>query len=96
MVAIPAIVKRSIDEVQFQVRKVSDFLQRDNFLRRRRIDGVSLGTSATSVRHALGYEPEGYIIIRKSASAIIYDTAINSEEITLIASASCTVSILVW
>lgn len=96
MVNIPGIIDKGIEQLQFQVRRTSEFLQRDNFLRRRRIDGIAVSGTAVNVRHALGYEPEGYSIIRKSANVNVWDTAITNEQITLVASGAATISIIVW
>ena len=96
MVAIPAIVQRSIDQLQFQVRRLSDSLQRDNWFRRRRIDNIVVSATPTSVRHALGYEPEGFVVIRKNANVTVYNGTIDASQIVLTASGSATISIVVW
>jgi len=96
MVVVPGILDKTIEQLQFQTRRLSDFLQRDNFLRRRLIDDIDVGTTAVAVRHGLKYQPEGYLVIRRSAGETVYDTAITNEQITLVATGSATISIIVW
>jgi hypothetical protein len=96
MVAIPGVVSKAIEHLNFQVRKLSESLQRDSFLRRRTVSDISVSTTAVDVSHGLSYEPEGYVVIRKSANVVVYDTAITNRKITLVASGTATISILVW
>jgi hypothetical protein len=96
MVGTPAVVQKTIDQLQFQVRKLSDYLQRDNWFRRRLLTGISVSTSAVTVSHRLGYVPEGYLVVRSSAGVTVYDTALTSESLTLVASGTATISLIVW
>jgi len=96
MVEVPGILDKAITQLQFQVRRLSEFLQRDNFLRRRLITGISVSTTPAAIRHGLKYEPEGYVVIRKSAAVTIHDTAITNEQITLVSSGDAEISIIVW
>ena len=93
---IPGILQKTIEQLQFQVRRLGESLQRDPFLRRRVITDISVGTSAVDVSHGLSYTPEGYVVIRNSANAVVYDTAITNQKITLVASASAVITIMIW
>lgn len=96
MVATPGITTRTIESLQFQARRLAEFLQRDSWLRRKTIEGISVSTTATQVSHGLGYKPEGYLVISKSANVTVYNGPITKETITLQASGNAVVSIIVW
>lgn len=96
MVGTPGVITRTVESLQFQVRKLAEYLQRDSFFGRRTIRNISVSTTAVQVSHALGYEPSGYIVIRKNANVTVYNGAINRDTITLQASGSAVIDILVW
>lgn len=64
------------------------------------IEDVSLTTSASNVAHGLGRPVIGYIVIKKSANAVVYDNeSTNTKKdqfIILRASANVTVSLWVF
>jgi hypothetical protein len=60
------------------------------------LEGVTLSTSAKSVNHTLGRKALGYWIVKRSANAVVYDTAIDDQTLTLVASGSVTVSLWVF
>lgn len=60
------------------------------------LEDISIGTSATRIAHKLGTTPRGYIIVKKSASATIYNSSIDENDLYLISSASVTASIWVF
>lgn len=51
---------------------------------------------ATSIKHTLGRVPVGYIIIKNSIDAIVYNVSMNSTNIVLNASKNTTVSIYLF
>ena len=93
---LPGIIDKTLELLPFQVRQFIEALQRDNFLRRRLIQDIAVSTAAVSVRHGLGYVPEGYIVVRKNANVTVYNGTIDKNQISITASGSATISILVW
>lgn len=57
------------------------------------LNNVSLINGATVVNHKLGKKLQGYIVVKKSANANIWDGAANTSTITLHSDAACTVSL---
>lgn len=60
---------------------------------------VAIGTSSTEIAHGLGYMPTGYIVVKRSANATVYDGAAHSTPsmfINLTASSAVTVTLLVF
>lgn len=59
------------------------------------IQNVSVGTGATTINHGLGRQPQIWTLCDQQNNAVVWRSAWNSNSITLIASAACTMSIWV-
>lgn len=57
---------------------------------------IILTTTATPVAHKLGYKPRGWIIAGKNAAQDIYEVSKNKTTLTLQASGTVTVSLVVF
>jgi hypothetical protein len=96
MVAIPGIVDKTIGQLSFQVRRLAEYFQRDNWFRRQVIEDIAVSTTAVTISHRLGYVPEGYLVTKKNANVTVYNGDIDQNTITLQASGNATISILIW
>jgi len=96
MVEIPGIVEKTMGQLSFQVRRLSEYFQRDNWFRRRVIEDISVSTTAVSLSHRLGYQPEGFLVTKNNANVTVYNGTIDDKTITLQASGNATISIIVW
>lgn len=54
--------------------------------------GVSVGTSATTIAHGLGNMPTAWVMTDITANATVHRVSWDATNITLIASAPCTIS----
>lgn len=61
------------------------------------VTDVALASATTTIlNHKLGKTPQGYIVVKKSAAATIYDTEFTATTMTLHSSAAVTVSLWVF
>lgn len=56
---------------------------------------LAVGTPS-AVDHGLGREPTGYHVIRRSANAVVWDTAVTKYHLTLNASANVSLTVRVF
>lgn len=96
-------VSSQVAEVDLAVARVQeaarDSLQRvvdAGPLKGRQIDNVAVSTSPTAIAHGLGRQPRGWWIVDASAAADLHRAAWDERTITLISSASATVSVWVY
>jgi hypothetical protein len=69
----------------------------NRLLQGQQIQGLQLGTSPTVVNHSLGVVPQGWVLADQDADAVIYRTVpMTNKTITLQATATCTVNLLVY
>lgn len=92
----PGYADKAQNQAQFQTRRVVEFLQREPFLRRQTIEDISVSTTPKEVRHALGYVPQAYLVVRSNAAISVYDAGLTNEVITLVGSGTGVVSIMLW
>jgi len=60
------------------------------------ITGITLTTNDTKVSHKLGRIPVGYIVVKRSTAATVFDTALTDTFLTLKATTPTIVSIWVF
>jgi hypothetical protein len=86
-----------------EVRKVQDSIEptiRDivgkSILDGLLLEDISLSSGSNIISHRLGRVPRGWIVVRKSSTATIYDNSIDEYYLNLTASAVCRVSLWVF
>lgn len=94
-ISIPRI-GNDVDRVSDAITPVLRFLIRGLLVESRLIEDVPLTTATKEVLHGLGRVPNGYFVVRSNAAATVRDTAMDATKITLAASATVTVSLLVF
>lgn len=60
------------------------------------VDTVALTTSPSRVEHKLGRKPLGYFVIKRDASAIVFDLPEIREDLFLNLQASANVNVSLW
>ncbi|TXH54801.1 MAG: hypothetical protein E6Q97_10105 [Desulfurellales bacterium] len=98
-----AFVNSQVAEVDLAISRVQeaarDSLQRivdAGPLKGRQIDNVAVGVSAVSISHGLGRTPRGWFVVDRNAACDLHRTAWDARTITIISSATATVSIWVY
>jgi len=87
--------QRILNTIQQNVGEKFNELDKVSLLNNVLLKNVSVNTSAT-INHGLGREPVGYIVVRKSANAQIWDTAITADSLTINSSAAITITLYVF
>ena len=93
--SIPALASRAIEQLQFQLKKLSEVLQRDNFFKRQLIENVPVTSTPVKIKHSLGYKPRVFVIADGGARTINV-SEMTAETITISSSVTSTVSFLIW
>lgn len=98
-----AFVSSQVAEVDLAVARIQeaarDSLQRvidGGLLKGRLIESASVSTTAAAISHGLGRTPRGWIVVDKNAAVHVHRTAWDSRTLTLVGSASATVSLWVF
>ncbi len=61
------------------------------------LKSITLSTgSVDKINHKLGRTPLGYIVVKRNANSVIYDSAMDSKTISLNCSANVTISLWVF
>lgn len=61
------------------------------------VEGLAITTSAQTFEHSLGRTPKGYLIVSRSANAVVYNPAAATDRyLTLQGSAAVTITIWVF
>jgi len=79
-----------------QVKKMFDFVQKSIFLNYQIIKDAEVTLAGKKITHAIGREPNGYLIVRRSHGYAPYDTEITDKYILLKASVTMTVTLIVF
>ena len=87
-----------IDTIQSNIETVFSSLLLNPLINSSIIEDVALTTGTNQISHKLGRKIKGYIIVRRSSAATIYDTKSDLPDrlLTLVASAPITVSLIVF
>jgi hypothetical protein len=85
----------TIDRVQDTLIAVLSPITRDRILNRLEYTAV-INTTNTIITHTLGYQPIGWLVIDNNAFANIKRVAWDAQSLTLVASAQCTVKIIIF
>lgn len=83
------IINKVQDNVNTVIRPIIDSAIIDGVL----LNNISLKNGATVVDYKLGRKLQGYIVVRKTANANIWDGALTTKTITLHSDAACVVSL---
>lgn len=88
----PAEVARQVNKVQ---ENVASALQQ--FITNPLLDGIlssstSVGTSATRIVHKLGRKPLGWLVVQQDANAVVWQTSMDEEAVTVQASSAVNVT----
>jgi len=90
----------NLTKVQYKLQEALGPIFSIDLLDGNLITGVDLTTSASVIAHKLGRESKGYIVVKRSANAVVYDNeSTNTSKasfIKLIASASVTIDVWVF
>ena len=84
-----------LNRVQSNIRASLDPVSRDLLLNRLQLT-ADIGTSDTSIQHALGRVPAGWIVIDKNANADIWRVSLTNTTIVLRASAPVKAKIFIF
>ena len=87
----------AVDQNFEQLETIIQEIQSSEILTSNIVKNISIGTSATQVAHGLNREPIGWIIIKKSANADVWEPSVSSSPsrlISLVSNTSVTVSIM--
>lgn len=88
---------RNFDTLQTNIEAAVGNFLKIPLLNGRLLESVELSNGNTNIEHKLSREYKGYIIVRKSNGATIYDVAGEADKyVTLNSSAACTVSLWVF
>lgn len=87
---------RELANVQDQVASVLVPLSKNALIDGVQIDGVVLTTSGAVVDHLLKRQPLGWFIVDQNAAATVYRSDWNDRNISLISSATVTVSLWIY
>jgi hypothetical protein len=71
-------------------------LEKDRFLSRQTISGISVSTAGTMIRHSLGRQPLGWKVTDQTADARVWRSSWDNETLTLDCSSTVTISLEVW
>jgi hypothetical protein len=85
-----------VKDLENNVKDVLDQITGIGLLDGRLIQDVALLSGANRIAHVLGRKPQGFIIVNRNSSAIVWQTNIDTLFITLNASANITVSLWIF
>jgi hypothetical protein len=85
-----------VKDLENNVKDVLDQITGIRLLDGRLIQDVALLSGANRIAHVLGRKPQGFIIVNRNSSAIVWQTNIDTLFITLNASANITVSLWIF
>jgi len=94
-VSKPEQLQRAINTLQQNISDAFNEVNQNTVLDNVVIANVTINTSVT-INHGLGREPTGYIIIKKSSNANVWNGTINSSTIALNSSVSTVITLLVF
>lgn len=89
---------RELNQVQSNVEQAVAEVIKNPLLNGRLIEDVALTTTASKIEHKLGRTPRGYLIVKRSANAQVYDSLASegSPDLFLPLTASANVTVSLW
>lgn len=87
---------QTTNSLSAQVKKMFDAIQKFPFLNYQIIKSVEVSAAGNKIPHALGREPIGYLILRRSHGYAPYDTEITDKYLLIKASVTMTLTLVVF
>lgn len=89
---LAASVERMQDSLEQAIKTLPSIELLDGVL----LQDIALNTSPSRVEHRLGRKPVGYVVVRRSSSATVYDQADTKPEFFLNLTASAATVVSLW